>query len=341
MCGITGWIDWERDLTGEEERAILERMTETLAARGPDAAGSWVSLHAALGHRRLIVVDPAGGEQPMVRHKGEKTCVLVYNGELYNTLDLRRDLESRGYAFRGHSDTEVLLLSYLEWGEDCVERLNGIFAFAVWDEAAQRLFLARDRLGVKPLFYAERGKALLFGSELKALLAHPAVEPVLDAEGLAEIFALGPSHTPGHGVFQGIRELRPGWCAAYDWRGLRLRQYWRLESRPHEDDLETTVRRVRELLEDTVERQLVSDVPLCTLLSGGLDSSAVTAFAARAYAREGRPPLDTYSVDYAGNGRYFQPTYFQPDTDGPWIERVSALLGTRHHQIVLGNDQVV
>lgn len=341
MCGIAGWIDWELDLTGEKERAILARMTETLAARGPDAVGNWVSSSAALGHRRLIVVDPAGGEQPMARERGGRTCVLVYNGELYNTLDLRRELESRGHVFRGRCDTETLLLSYLEWGEDCVERLNGIFAFAVWDEAAQRLFLARDRLGVKPLFYAERGKALLFGSELKTLLAHPAVEPVLDAEGLAEIFALGPSRTPGHGVFRDVRELRPGWCATYDRDGLRLRQYWRLQSLPHEDDLETTVRRVRELLADTVERQLVSDVPLCTLLSGGLDSSAVTAFAVRAYARDGRPPLATYSVEYAGNDRYFKPTYFQPDADGPWIERVSAFLGTEHRPVVLENERVV
>ncbi len=339
MCGITGWIDWKTDLTGQ--RATLEAMTETLANRGPDASGSWVSRSAALGHRRLVVVDPAGGEQPMVRQKGQRTYVLVYNGELYNTPDLRRELEGRGYAFRGHSDTEALLLSFIEWGSACVERFNGIFAFAVWNEAEQRLFAARDRLGVKPFFYAERGKALLFGSELKALLAHPAIEPVLDAEGVAEVFALGPSRTPGHGVFRGVKELRPGHCLAYDREGLRVRSYWRLESRPHEEGLEATARRVRELLEDTVERQLVSDVLLCTLLSGGLDSSAVTAFAARAYARDGRGPLDTYSVDYAENALYFQPTYFQPDSDAPWVKKVSEVLGTRHHNVVLATPRLV
>ncbi|MDI6870859.1 MAG: asparagine synthase (glutamine-hydrolyzing) [Bacillota bacterium] len=341
MCGITGWVDWEQELEGEEAGAVLEAMTATLASRGPDAAGTWVAGHAALGHRRLVVVDPAGGGQPMVRRRGEQTFVLVYNGELYNTSDLRAELTAKGYAFQGHSDTEVLLLSFMEWGPECVDRLNGIFAFAVWDAAAQSLFAARDRLGVKPLFYAERGRAFLFGSELKALLAHPAVEPVVDAEGLAELFVLGPSRTPGHGVFRGVRELRPGHCLIFDRNGLRLRRYWGLESRPHEDDLDTTAGRVRELLEDTVKRQLVSDVPVCTLLSGGLDSSAVTAFAAKAYARDGLGPLDTYSVDYVNNALYFQPTYFQPDSDAPWVKKVSEFLGTRHHNVVLENEQVI
>jgi asparagine synthase (glutamine-hydrolysing) len=339
MCGLVGWIAWEGDR--REQQSILWAMTETLARRGPDASGSWISRSAALGHQRLIVVDPAGGEQPMVRTKGERTYVLVYNGELYNTPELRRELEGLGYVFRGHSDTEALLWSFVAWGPSCVERLNGIFAFAVWEEAEERLFAARDRLGVKPFFYAERERTLLFASELKALLAHPALEPVLDAEGVAEVFALSPSRTPGQGVFRGVRELRPGYRLTYDREGLRVQPYWRLESRPHEEGLEDTARRVRELLEDTVERQLVSDVPLCALLSGGLDSSAVTALAARAYARDGRAPLDTYSVDYAENARYFQPTYFQPDADAPWVRKVSEFLGTRHHDVVLANQQVV
>ncbi|MCL6635537.1 MAG: asparagine synthase (glutamine-hydrolyzing), partial [Peptococcaceae bacterium] len=317
MCGITGWIDWEVDLT--RQRHILEAMVDTLSHRGPDASGTWLSPSAALGHRRLIVVDPTGGGQPMTRRSGERAYTITYNGELYNTLELRRELEARGHTFfTRNSDTEVLLVAYMEWGPACVERLNGIFAFAVWNEAGQSLFLARDRLGVKPLFYARRGSAFLFGSELKALLVHPAVRPEVDTEGLAEVFVMGPSRTPGHGVYRGVAELRPGYCLLHDRQGTRIRRYWALESRPHTDDLETTAACVRELFQDTVKRQLVSDVPVCTLLSGGLDSSAITAIAAGVFRREGLGTLHTYSVDYVENQRYFRPDHFQPNSDAPW-----------------------
>lgn len=339
MCGIAGWIDWERDLASQ--RGILAKMVEVLTHRGPDASGFWLSRRAALGHRRLVVVDPEGGGQPMTRRRGESTYTTVYNGELYNTSELRQELEARGHIFlTRNSDTETLLLAYMEWGPACVERFNGIFAFAIWDEANQSLFLARDRLGVKPLFYTRRGSAFLFGSELKVLLAHPEVQPELDAEGLAEVFALGPSRTPGHGVFRGIAELKAGHCLFYDREGLRIRRYWALESRTHEDDLHTTTVRVRELLRDAVQRQLVADVPVCTLLSGGLDSSALTALAAEAFREAGMGPLHSYSVDYEGNEEYFQPSFFQPNSDVQWVERVSASLGTRHHYITINNTEL-
>lgn len=338
MCGIAGWIDWEVDLTKQKD--VVDAMGATLACRGPDECGTWFSPRAGLAHRRLVVVDPAGGGQPMVRRRGEDVFVIVYNGELYNTPDLRRELEVRGYTFRGHSDTEVLLTAYIEWGPGCLERLNGIFAFGVWSETGQSLFLARDRLGVKPLFYAQRGHGLLFGSELKALLAHPAVEPAVDAEGLAEIFVMGPGRTPGHGVFQGVAEVKPGHWLLFNRKGLHHHRYWTLESRPHENGLETTAAHVRELLRDTVERQLVADVPVCTLLSGGLDSSAVTAFASGAFARAGLGAIHTYSVDYAGNDRYFTPNEFQPDADAPWAHRVSAFLGTRHRAVLIDTPEL-
>ena len=339
MCGIAGWIDWTRDLTGAAD--IVEAMTETLAPRGPDASGTWLSRSCAFGHRRLCVIDPAGGAQPMIGERGGRKYVIVYNGELYNTAELRAELEARGHRFRTRCDTEVVLLSFIEWGDRCVERLNGIFAFAVWDNTAQRVFLARDRLGVKPLFYVRRNGMLLFASEPKALLAHPSVKPEIDAEGLAEIIAIGPARTPGHGVYRGVRELRPGFWLAYSRDGCTIRPYWRLTPRPHEETEEETAEHVRWLLADTVRRQLVSDVPVCTLLSGGLDSSTLTALAAETLHESGGGPLRTFSVDYADNDRYFRPGAFQPDADTPWIERAVGWLGTEHRRVVIDTPELV
>jgi len=339
MCGIAGIVDWEKDL--KDARPVLEAMGRTLAPRGPDAGGFWQAGHVAFAHRRLIVIDPEGGAQPMVRRQGLHTYVLNYNGELYNTAELRSELESFGYRFSSRSDTEVLLVSYMHWESACVEHLNGIFAFAVWDDYNQTLFCARDRLGVKPFFYAQKGQALVYASELKALLATPYVEPVLDAAGLAEIFVMGPSRTPGHGIFRGVAELRPGFCLAYNRRGLSVRRYWSLKSHPHTDDTAHTAARIRELLEDTVERQLVSDVPVCVLLSGGLDSAAVTAFATAAYHRAGLGSLSTFSVDFAGNELHFKADDYQTNRDDPWVDKVSHLFATSHKKVVLDTPELV
>lgn len=342
MCGIAGWIDWNEDLTTKAD--VIEKMAETLERRGPDASGAWLTRHCAFGHRRLSVIDPANGAQPMIRpvkSAEDQNGVIVYNGELYNAPELREELIRRGYRFRTTCDTEVLLLSYLEWGPECVDRLNGIFAFAVWRTDEETLFMARDRLGVKPLFYLHTEGRLLFGSEPKAILAHPDVAAEVDAEGLAELFVIGPARTPGHGVWRGFQELKPGHCLTFSRNGLRTQVYWRLESRPHEQDAETTARHVGELLADTVERQLVSDVPVCTLLSGGLDSSALTALAVRYYDSTGHDQVQTFSVDYVENDKYFQAHDFQPNADAPWIRRISSHLSTVHHEVRFDTPELV
>lgn len=339
MCGIVGFVDWKRDLTLQKD--ILVGMTQTLIPRGPDAEGYWLSPRAAFGHRRLVVVDPQGGRQPMIRQQGEHKFILIYNGELYNTPEIRQELLSRGYHFEGHSDTEALLLSYLEWGPSCVERLNGIFAFGIWDSREQQLFVARDRLGVKPLFYSEQTGSLVFASELKALLKHPDISPNIGREGLAEVFLVGPARTPGMGVYEGVYELKPGHVLFYSANGLHIRRYWALPNNVHTDDLKTTTAKIRDLFLDTVERQLVSDVPIGTLLSGGLDSSAITAIAAETFAKEGKGPLPTFSVDYAENERYFKSNDFQPSADGPWIERMSKAFGTQHTNCTLEIPELI
>jgi asparagine synthase (glutamine-hydrolysing) len=338
LCGIAGFCDYEDDFTDEAPFLghLVRRMGNTLRHRGPDENGIFLSCHAAFAHQRLAVVDPEGGKQPMTAYAGGYRYTVVYNGELYNSSELRRELEAAGYLFDTNSDTEVLLKCYMQFGSGCAKKLNGIFAFAVDDERHNCCFLCRDRFGVKPLFYTLTGGRLVFGSEIKALFEYPGVNPVLDREGLCEVIGVGPARTAGVGVFQGIHELKPGYCARFDRSGLHTVPYYRLESYQHSDSYEETVQQVRYLVEDAVTRQLISDVPLCTFLSGGLDSSVITALAAQNYQSRGKV-LSTYSFDFAGNDQYFHPTAFQPDSDKPWSQKVAEFCGTHHRNLVCDN----
>jgi len=340
MCGITGWLNWDGGLDSRQSRRTLAKMIETLELRGPDDSGAYINSQVAFGHRRLSVVDPANGAQPMVRKCGQYEYVITYNGELYNTTELRNELEGKGYQFTTNCDTEVLLVSYIEYGTSCVNKLNGIFAFGIWDEAKRRLFLARDRIGVKPLFYAERENQFVFGSEIKTLLANPLIEPKVDMEGLAEVFMVGPARTPGNGIFRGVEELKPGHSLIYTQSGKRTIRYWSLFSKEHEDAFDTTVKKVRELLIDTAKRQLVADVKVCTFLSGGLDSSALTALAAQYYKDKNLGQLSTYSVDYIDNEKYFKASAFQPNSDAPWVDRMVDAYQTDHHKILVDNIEL-
>lgn len=338
MCGIAGWIDWSRDLTNEGR--TLKNMTDVIEHRGPDAEGSWLQGHAALGHRRLIVIDPDGGKQPMLYQNGKNTIALTYNGELYNYLELRNELTEKNHQFTTNSDTEVLLHAYLEWGEDCVHHFNGIFAFGIWDEEQERLMLGRDHLGVKPLFYTLKENRILFGSEIKALLAHPDVQAEIDTEGLSEVFGLGPMKTPGKAIFKNIQEVRAGHYMTITKNDRNTVQYWKLESKEHTDDIETTVRTIRELLEDTVKRQLIADKPLVSMLSGGLDSSGLTAIAGKEFKKDNKS-LPTYSIDFVNNEESFKEDFLRRDLDEPWVKRVSEHVGTDHTSIVFDAEKLV
>ncbi len=331
MCGIAGFCDYNDDFSDESLfwGALAKRMGGKLKHRGPDDSGIHVSPHAALAHARLAVVDIQGGKQPMSATVDGREYTIVYNGELYNTEELRSELKALGHTFQTKSDTEVLLKCYIQYGFTCAEKLNGIFAFAVDDQRRGCCFLCRDRFGVKPLFYSIENGRLVFASEMKALFEYPGINPVIDRQGLCEVFGIGPARTAGVGVFKNIQEIRPGYFAVYDREGFETEPYFQLKSYEHPDSYEDTVKKVRYLLEDTVTRQLVSDVPLCTLLSGGLDSSIITALAARNYHNSGQT-LSTYSFDFTGNDKYFKPTAFQPDADRPWVERMSDFCQTKH-----------
>lgn len=331
MCAIAGIIG----LPGSKE--IADKMLHTMKRRGPDSHGSCEGPGYTLLHARLAIIDPAGGTQPMILDWAGERYRLVYNGELYNTLELRTALEALGHCFRGHSDTEVLLHGYAQWGPAVLERLNGIYAFAVWEEMQQRLFLARDRMGVKPLFYAQCGEGLLFASEIKTLLTYPELRPKLDAAGAAQLLLLGPGRIPGSGVLKGICELEPGTCGFFRDGQLLLSRYWSLKDREHREDFETTVAHVRYLVEDAIKRQMVSDVPIGCFLSGGLDSSIISAICARELGQQ----LDTFSVDYRDNDLYFQAGKFQPNADRTYIEEMCRVLQCRHHWTVLEQDQLL
>ena len=330
MCGIGGFVDYERD--ARRGGPILHGMKRTLTPRGPDAEGTYFDEDAALVHRRLIVIDPEGGKQPM--HSPDRNTIIIYNGELYNTPELRTELMSRGHEFVGHSDTEVLLHAYLEWKTDAFSRLNGIFAFAIWEKRERRLTLCRDRLGVKPLFFAPIRNGLTFGSTIDTVLCHPEIEPALDEDGLRTLLLLGPARPPESGVFRQIKSLLPGHFAVLTPENFTDHVYWQLEAHEHEDDLPTTIERTHTLICDAARRQLVSDVPLACFLSGGLDSSILSMLAAKDYAARGET-LHTWSVDYRDNDKYFTKSIFQPNSDDSYIDQMVDFLGTHHHRVVL------
>ena len=338
MCGIAGWLDQKRNM--EELGAELSAMSESLRKRGPDEHGEYIKRHFALLHRRLSVIDPQNGQQPMsTLYDGEK-YTIVYNGELYNTEELREELRQAGFGFGTRSDTEVLLKAYCYYKEDCAKKLNGIFAFAVLEECSGRLFLCRDRVGVKPLFYHTYHDGIIFGSEIKAILSSGMVAPTVGEEGLYELFFLGPARTPGNGIFKGISELLPGEYAVYEDGRLQKTRYYHLTAHEHEEDEIQTIEKTRYLLTDAIQRQLVSDVPMCFFLSGGLDSSLICQTAANS-EKYRHQMIDTYSVEYAENQQYFQRSLFQPNADYEYIGMMVQSTGSRHHEIVLDNEKVV
>jgi len=330
MCGIAGWVSYDADLT--QRREVADAMTETMACRGPDDRGTWVRRNVILGHRRLAIIDLPGGRQPMSLRTPRGEIAMVYSGEAYNFTELREELTKLGHTWETDSDTEVVLHGYLQWGDEVVDHLNGMYAFAIWDERDEKLVMIRDRMGIKPFYYYPTRDGVLFGSEPKAILANPLAKRVVDADGFRELFTF--TKRPGWSLWKDMSEVEPGTIVTVSREGIRTRTYWKLDAKQHTDDQETTVARVRELMTDIVHRQLIADVPRCVLLSGGLDSSAVTGLAAARLAEQGEQ-LRTFSVDFFGQEENFKPDEMRDTADSPFIRDVANLVGSAHQDVML------
>lgn len=341
MCGIAGFANYEMDYKQSEGKwlSVLEEMSHAQKHRGPDDEGVFLSESCALAHVRLSVIDLTTGHQPMVRRAGNTQCAIVYNGEIYNMKELRSALRTEGAEFTTTSDTEVILTGYMMYGCDFIKHLNGIFAIAIWDARERRLFLFRDRAGIKPCFYTIRDNTLIFSSEIKGILKYPGVEAAVDKEGLCEVFGLGPAKTYGKGVFKNIKEVLPGHYLAFGRDGLGERCYWKLESHPHEESWEETVEHTRYLIKDAVTRQMLSDVPIATFLSGGVDSSLVTAICSGELKKQGQT-LATYSFDFKDNNVNFRANAFQPSQDRPWVDKVKDYARTEHTYLECRNEEL-
>lgn len=337
MCSICGIIDYEN--RNSIDISLLGNMGSAMKHRGPDQTNMYITSYAGLHHNRLSVIDPEGGIQPMTAVHAQRMYTIVYNGEIYNADELRRELEECGAMFKTRCDTEVVLYSYIIWGEKCPKRLNGIFSFCVYDEQSERLFLARDRFGVKPLFYTVTGTSFLFASEVKALLRHPGVRRTVDSRGMWQLLYMSPVTINGSGIFKDICEVKPGFCGYFSRNGLQLHRYWQLEAAEFTDTREQALEKVEYLLCDAIRRQLVSDVPLCTFLSGGLDSSLISSVSAAEYQNRGIT-LSTYSFEYEGNKKNFRSSLFQPQGDDEYALYLADYLGTNHRVLTAPNDAV-
>lgn len=319
MCGIVGWANYKKNL--KDKIPTLEKMTQSLEKRGPDSFGYHCINNVLMGHRRLSIIDLEGGHQPMTRDG----YTIIYNGELYNTENLRNKLIEEGVFFKTNSDTEVLLQAFIKWKEKCLEYLDGIFAFAILNEDS--IFMARDRIGVKPLFYAKQKNDFLFASEIKAILKSKIIKPIIDKKGLQELLALGPSKAPGSGVFKGIYELKPGHYLIFKKGKLKIKKYWDVQEKTQNESFDETVKNVKKLVEEAIKKQMVSDVGIATFLSGGLDSSVITSVA----QKNSPEPINTHSIDYEGNSKHFKQNDYQVSEDRTYIELFTKQIKNKHN----------
>jgi asparagine synthase (glutamine-hydrolysing) len=333
MCGFCGYINKNDDIIDDNQ---IKLMNDTLKKRGPNEYNIYLEKKVALGHTRLSIIDVTYGSQPMIKIVNNHKYIIVYNGELYNSQELKKDLENKGYDFKTKCDTEVILTSYIEYGVNSILNFNGIFSFAIYDLNKKQIFLGRDRLGIKPLFYTitnTSSPCFIFASEIKALLAHKDVKPILDKDGLKELFGIGPSHSPGLTYFKNIFEIKPGYCGIFKNFELTTYQYWDLKTLKNYDNENDAIAKVHDLVIDATKKQLVSDVGICTMLSGGLDSSILTKI-----AKDNISDLKTFSIDFKNNNKDFTPNIYQSSKDSDFVEIIKNYLHTNHKTILIDNS---
>lgn len=330
MCGFCGYVNYNERITDDK---IINKMNKKIFKRGPNEQNILIDKNTALAHSRLSIIDVKYGSQPMQIEHNDNLYTIVYNGELYNTSDLRNDLLEKGYTFKNNSDTEVILASFIEYGKTCVNLLNGIFSFAIYDKKNNSFFFARDRLGIKPFFYTNVNNTFIFASEIKAILEHPEVNLVVDKESLLELIALGPAHTPGKTYFKNILELKPGFCATLTKDNFILEKYWDLETKECHDTEKDAIDKIHYLVTDSCKRQLVSDVGICSMLSGGIDSSILTKI-----ANDNIQNLSTYSIDYLNNDADFVSNSYQMTKDSDFVKIMKDYLKTNHTTIKIDNN---
>lgn len=338
MCGISGFSSFKENyLTKNHANKIntLKNMRTAIKHRGFDQTGEYLAENIGFSHTRLSIRDISNGKQPMHKKFNGFDYVICYNGEIYNVDELNL---SKEFDFETTCDTEAILFAYIKYGEDCVKYLNGIFSFAIWDGLKNQLFLARDQLGVKPLFYTFVDDEIIFGSEIKALFAHEKVEAVVNIESFREIFAVGPARSLGSGVFKNVFELKSGHFAIFNEQGFKTVQYWDIPFVEHTDNYKQTVDKVSYLVTDAIEKQMVSDVDVCTFLSGGIDSSIITYVACN-HKKDSK--LNTYSFDFTGNDTYFKSNSFQPERDTKYIEIMLKHVDTNHENLYCDEAQLV
>lgn len=332
MCGIAGFYNPDINFSNnpKDNFKILNNMVKSIKRRGPDGDGVSIINSCCLAHTRLSIIDLDNGSQPMSLSFNGYKYHIIFNGEIYNFKELKNDLISKGYSFETNSDTEVIGYSFIHWGASFAEKLNGIFAIAIYDENANSLFLFRDHFGIKPLYYTQLRKTLIFASKIDTLFEYPKIRPSIDINGFNEIFTIGPAKTYGSGVFLGIKELLPGQYLSYTPEGMKTDYFYKLKSVPHDDNFSDTVEKTRYLIESSVKYQMISDVPICTFLSGGIDSSLISSICNKYTNND---TLSTYSFDYEDNSIHFISHNYQPSEDRPYVDIMKEYLQSKHYYL--------
>ena len=336
MSGIVGIVNFDKDISGDYP--IIRNMSETLKRRGPDYDCFYFSKHINLAYREVSINK---NEKKIISYKfNEITYTIVLDGQIYNLKEIKEILKDNDFDFKDNSKFEILIKAYIFYGKEMCKYLNGNFALAIWNDKKEEIYIARDRFGINPLYYAKIDENIIFASEIKAILEYPNMKAIVNKDGVGELLGIGPSHSPGKTPFKNIEELEPATFVVYNKNCFRKEKYWKLENKEHKDDLEKTCDKIRYLIKDSVERQLADGNDTLTLLSGGIDSSIISKYASDYYKNKFGKRLKTFSVDYIDQEKNFVKNDFQPNTDNYYIDQMVDFLDTEHTKILFDSPDL-